>query len=214
MKLLPWNWIVALTILPTLGFGGQDHDQSAELKVGFAQVDITPPVGAIMTGPAFPLAIATEDPLYAKAMLAESGPRTLAIVSVDLVKIRRDLADAAIAEVHERTGIDPDAVLICPPHNHSSPFVPRGGPNNQKYLSTLPGLIAESIEQAHERLRHARMLLGRSLVYEGVNNRRVISKADDMALNTRLTKLDDRHQETLSVSPHDRMRADERLDWL
>ncbi|MFO7901025.1 MAG: hypothetical protein R6U98_00055 [Pirellulaceae bacterium] len=194
MKLLPWNWIVALAILPTLGFGGQDHDQSVELKVGFAQVDITPPVGAIMTGPALPLAIATEDPLYAKAMLVQSGTRTLAIVSVDLVKIRRDLADAAIAEAHERTGIDPDAVLICPTHNHSSPFVPRGGPNNQKYLSTLPGLIAASIEQAHERLQHARMLLGRSLVYEGVNNRRVISKADGMALNTWLKKLDDLEQ--------------------
>ena len=43
-------------------------------------------------------------------------------MGIDLVKIRRDLAEAAIAEASRRTGIDRDAVMICPSHNHSSPF--------------------------------------------------------------------------------------------
>ena len=69
-------------------------------------------------------------------------------------------------------------MMICCSHNHSAPFVPMGGPNNKDYLSTLPGLIADSIEQAHRALQPARMLLGRSLVYDGLHNRRVESKAD------------------------------------
>jgi len=118
----------------------------------------------------------------------------MAIVGVDLVKIRLDLADAAIAQASQRTGIDRDAVMICPSHNHSSPFIPMGGPNNKDYISTLPAIIADSIEQAYGALEPARMFLGRSLVYEGHHNRRVVSKADGLVLNTWLTKLNDLEQ--------------------
>jgi hypothetical protein len=69
-----------------------------------------------------------------------------------------------------------------------------GGPVNKDYLATLPGLIADSIGQAYEALQPARMFLGRSLVYEGHHNRRVISKADGLALNTWLKNLDDLKQ--------------------
>ena len=110
---------------------------------------------------------------------------------MDLVKIRFDLADAAIAQASRRTGIDRDAVMICCSHNHSSPFVPMGGPNNKDYLSALPRLIADSIEQAYKALQPAHMFLGRSLVYDGIHNRRVVSKSDGLVLNTWLEKLND-----------------------
>ena len=169
-------------------------DSPGEPKIGFGQVDITPPVGAIMTGAGLISSMGTDDPLFAKALVAQSGDRTIAIVGVDLVKIRGDLADAAIAEASKRTGIDPDAVMICPSHNHSSPFIPMGGPNNQEYLSALPWLIAESIAEAYGARRPARMLLGRSLVYEGLHNRRVVSKADGLVLNTWMKKVNDLEQ--------------------
>jgi len=130
-------------------------------------------------------------------MVVQSGGRKLAIVGIDLVKIRRDLADQAIALAARRTGIGHDAVLICPSHNHSSPLIPVPGnkttPNNA-YLDALPERIATSVVQANEALQPARMSIGRSLVYEGHVNRRVISKADGLALNTWLKKLDDLEQ--------------------
>ena len=181
-----------LLAVPMFACGGQDPQ--AELKVGFAQADITPPVGALMTGAGIPRSLGMDDPLFARTLVAQSGDQTIAIVGIDLVKIRRDLADAAIAEASKRTGIDRDAVMICPSHNHSSPFVPKGGPNNLEYLSTLPGLIADTIEQAFGARQPARMFLGRSLVYEGHHNRRVISKADGLVLNTWLEKLNDLEQ--------------------
>ncbi len=165
-----------------------------QLRVGFGQTDITPPIGGTMTGAGLLRSVGTEDPLLAKTLVAQSGDRTMAIVGVDLVKIRRDLADAAIAQASQRTGIDRDAVMICASHNHSSPFVPMGGPNNKDYLSTLPGRIADSIERACGALQPARMFLGRSLVFEGLHNRRVVSKADGLVLNTWLDKLDDLEQ--------------------
>ena len=183
----------AVMVLFTLG----SESVRGELKVGFSQVDITPPVGSVITGPGAPVSVGTEDPLRAKAMVVESGDRKLAIVSLDLVKIRHDLADAAIAQASQRTGIARDAVLICPTHNHSSPLIPAQGDKatiNKDYSATLPQLIADSIEQANKALQPARMFLGRSLVFAGNHNRRVISKADGLALNTWLKKLNDLEQ--------------------
>ena len=183
--------IVALIVIAAHAVVAAGEDTAVGLKVGFARIDITPPVGAIMTGPRLDKSVGADDPLFASALVAESGGRSVAIVGIDLVKIRRDLADGAIARASERTGIVREAVMICPSHNHSSPFVPMGGPNNKEYLETLPGLIAKSIEEAHRAMEPVRMFLGRSLVYEGHHNRRVVSKADGMVLNTWLKKLGD-----------------------
>jgi len=185
---------VGLVLFTAPAFAEVGEGPQGELRVGFGESDITPPIGGIMTGAGLLRSVGTDDPLLAKTLVVQSGDRTIAIVGVDLVKIRLDLADAAIAQASQRTGIDPDAVMICPSHNHSSPFVPMGGPNNKDYLSTLPGLIADSIEQAHRALQPARMLLGRSLVYEGLHNRRVVSKSDGLVLNTWLKKLNDLEQ--------------------
>ena len=189
-----WALSALLVLFSGFALAGEGEGARGELRVGFGQVDITPPVGTIITGPAHPRSVGTDDPLLAKALVVQNGDRKLAIVGVDLVKIRRDLTDAAIAQAFQRTGIARDAVMICPSHNHSSPFIPAGGPDNKDYLLALPGLIADSIEQANKALQPARMFLGRSLVYEGHHNRRVVSKADGLVLNTWLKKLNDLEQ--------------------
>ncbi|MEW5980075.1 MAG: hypothetical protein AB1898_30135 [Acidobacteriota bacterium] len=185
---------VALALFAVPAFAVVGEGSVGELKVGFSQVDITPPVGAVITGPVHPVSVGTDDPLSAKALVVQSGDRTLAIVGVDLIAIRHDVADAAIAQASQRTGIAREAVMICPSHNHSSPLVQSTGPTNKDYISTLPGLIADSIERAYKALQPARMFLGRSLVFEGHHNRRVISKADGLVLNTWLKKLNDLEQ--------------------
>ena len=160
----------------------------------FAQVEITPPVGAIITGPMGPASTGTDDPLKARAMVLQSGARKLAIVGVDLVKIRLDLTNKVIELVMQQTDITRDEVLICPSHNHSGPLIPADGDNNKlnkAYIDTLPKLIADGIIQANTTLQPARMSIGRSLVYEGQVNRRVISKADGLVLNNWLKKLND-----------------------
>ena len=174
-----------------------DAGTRAELKAGFAQVDITPPIGDIITGPMGPTSTGTDDPLKARAMVVQSGGRKLAIVGVDLVKFRRDLADKVIELVMQQTDITRDAVLICPSHNHSGPLIPADGDNakaNKAYIDTLPKLVSDAIVQANKALQPARLSIGRSLVLEGHINRRLISKADGLVLNTWLTKLNDLKQ--------------------
>ena len=188
-------WSVAIVLLACVAMARAG--EGGELKVGFSQVEITPPIGGVITGPAGPVSTGTDDPLRARAMVVQSGERKLAIVGVDLVKIRRDLADQAIALVTRNAGIARDAVLICPSHNHSSPLIQMHGDNataNKAYIQTLPKLIADCITQANGALQPARLFVGRSLVYEGHCNRRVISKEDGLALNVWLKKLDDLKQ--------------------
>jgi len=186
-----------LVFLSAAAMTGRGAAAEGDLLVGFSQVDITPPVGAIITGPRGHASTGADDPLLARAMVVQSGERKLTIVGVDLVKIRRDLADQSIALVTQQTDIARDAVLICPSHNHSSPLIPAQGDNataNKAYIDTLPGLISTCVVQANKALQPARMSIGRSLVYEGHINRRVISKMDGLALNTWLKKLDDLRQ--------------------
>ena len=199
-KIKFWNefsFAIALMFSAVTAVAAGGDGTRGELKVGFSQIDITPPAGAIITGPSGPVSTGTDDPLRARAMVVQSGDRKLVIVGVDLVKIRHDLADKAIALVTQRTGITRDAVLICASHNHSSPLIPMQGDKataNKAYIDTLPRLIADCIEQANKALQPARMSIGRSLVYEGHINRRVISKADGLVLNIWLKKLNDLKQ--------------------
>lgn len=168
-----------------------------DLRVGFAQVEITPPVGATITGPMGPKSTGTDDPLRARAMVVQSGNRKLAIVGLDLVKFRLDLSDKTIALVTQQTDITREGILICPSHNHSSPLIPADGEKaavNREYINTLPQLIADAIVQANRALQPARMSIGRSIVLEGHINRRLIAKSDGLVLNTWLKKLDDLQQ--------------------
>ena len=188
---------VVLILFAAAAFAAGAKGAPGELRVGFGQVDITPPVGAIITGPGGPASTGTDDPLRARAMVVQSGDCKLAFVGLDLVKIRHDLTDRTIALVTQQTGITRDAVLICPSHNHSSPLIPAQGDKataNKAYIETLPKLISDSIVQANKALQPARMSIGRSLVYEGHINRRVISKADGLVLNVWLKKLNDLKQ--------------------
>jgi hypothetical protein len=92
-----------------------------------------------------------------------------------------------IAEATRRTGIDPAAILITGSHTHSGPYTIDGlyvmNVTDAAYLATLPGLVAESIEKANRALQPATMQIGRTLVYHGLHNRRVLCP-DGKAFNT------------------------------
>ncbi|MHB1294216.1 MAG: hypothetical protein ACYC4R_04370 [Anaerolineae bacterium] len=157
------------------------------LRVGCAEVDITPPVGTRMLG-GFGVRISTgtADPLLAKALVVTDGCKQLALVGVDLALFPRELADRAIAEASRLTGMPAGAIMISATHTHTGPdtsgvFFPDALDND--YMSRLPGIIAGCIQAAQGRLRSATMHIGRSLVYHGLHNRRVVCK-DGKALNT------------------------------
>ena len=128
--------------------------RNAPLLVGTAEVDITPPVGTALAGSLKPrTSIGVQDPLYAKAIVLESGGRKLAYVILDLIKLARAEGDRGVALANERTGIPPDQIVWAASHTHTGPYTApifgaEEGGINEAWLEGLPKKFAESVSKA------------------------------------------------------------------
>ena len=133
------------------------------MRAGFAQTDLTPPVGVELCGFGFfrrRRSNGMYEPLYAKAMAVEAGGTEVLIVACDLIGLTREIADEVRSYASEWTGVPVGAIMLCCTHTHSGPatldFVGVGEPD-QRYVARLPGRIAQAARQAHESLIEARM---------------------------------------------------------
>ncbi len=133
------------------------------MRAGFAQTDLTPPVGVELCGFGFfrrRRSNGEYEPLYAKAMVVEADGTEVLIVACDLIGLTREIADEVRSCASELTGIPVEAIMLCCTHTHSGPatldFVGLGEPDH-RYLAGLPGKIAQAARLAHENLAEARM---------------------------------------------------------
>jgi neutral ceramidase len=150
---------------------------ASALRIGAAEIDITPPVGYRMAG-YFNERISTgvHDPLHAKAIVIEQGRRQLALVSCDLVGVQlRDTASAR-AQASQRTGIPVTNIVICATHSHTGPLYEGalrayfhetalrklGEDPHEKvdYSAFLTERLVEVIVQAEANLRPAELQVG------------------------------------------------------
>ena len=94
-------------------------------KAGWAEVDITPPLGLPMggRGARFTPGASVLDPLYASALMLEDGDgRRLLLVSFDLIGMSLRTSAALRFELAALTGIPYDAVVLNFAHPHSGPM--------------------------------------------------------------------------------------------
>jgi hypothetical protein len=134
-----------------------------EVRVGASSLVITPPLGVAMAGYYSERgATAVHDDLYARALVIESGGTKAALVSLDLISTSRAFVEEARREIERLTGIPGGHVMISASHTHTGPILARTsrrydlqGAQNERaveFITKLPGLIAESVKQANERL--------------------------------------------------------------
>lgn len=154
------------------------------LLAGAAKVDVSPQKFPVIINCGFLERTASklQAPLYARAIVLESGRERVAIAVVDSCMMPRDLIDRAKAEASKKTGIPVNRMLIAATHTHSAPAsMPCLGSRAQTdYAEWLPGRIAEAIDQAAKRMVPARA--GWAVVEdaEHTHNRRWIYRADKM----------------------------------
>jgi hypothetical protein len=110
-------------LLPGCCHTGPRASRATGLRIGAAEIDITPPVGYRMAG-YFNERISTgvHDPLHAKAIVLQQGRDQLALVSCDLVGVQLSDTASARAQASEHTGIPVSHIVICATHSHTGPL--------------------------------------------------------------------------------------------
>jgi neutral ceramidase len=114
-------------------------DQSAAMKAGFAEADITPQIGMEQPGGYGKSYHQTlHDPCKVRAAVFDDGQRRVAVMGVDALAIGRSLVEKARRQIIEKTGIPAGSILISASHSHSSG--PLFGTRPEEYADA-PSLI-------------------------------------------------------------------------
>lgn len=109
----------------------------SKVKIGWAEVDITPKEKISLAGQFFErISDEVESPISAIAMAVESGDEQMIICEVDVVSIGENLHKAIKERVALATGISPDKVITAAIHTHTSYVYDRGqsGANSKSFL--------------------------------------------------------------------------------
>jgi hypothetical protein len=127
MKPIAPGLIFVLLLCVCLLLGCQNTARQAvpapALRIGAAEVDITPPIGYRLAGYfSERLSTGVHDPLHAKALVLQQGPQQLALVACDLIGVPLDVTTNARARTSKRTGIPVSNIVICATHTHTGPL--------------------------------------------------------------------------------------------
>jgi len=170
----------------------ENRCEPGTLRVGAAQVDITPSAGVHLSGAvgAFRPARMVLDPLYAKALVLERDGHSLCLVVLDLTIVTGDWTARIRQAASERFGLPPEAVMVHVTQTHSAPSlgdfmvdrdfdgVPsdkawlRGG--DPQYYEYAFARVIEAMELAHAGLQPVRMRVGRGIEGRLAFNRRAV----------------------------------------
>lgn len=152
----------------------------SSLWVGAAEVDITPPIGTAMVGSLVPrFSTGIDDPLRVKALVLESGPLQMAIVTLDLATLPRRWGDACVKAAAEKTGIPPEHIVWCASHTHTGPiaepevYLDGVNPSDLAWIENLPAQFADAVAQALARRQAVRVSRCRTFCPGVASSRRV-----------------------------------------
>lgn len=163
----------------------------SELRIGMAEVDYAPPPGLPILGHLRDdyLARGTHDPLYAKAMVLEQDGTKLAILSVDVCLLPRQLAAMMREHIAGQCGLPAENTLICATHIHSGPAVTRiyeTPKANDVAVEKLMRRAADAVVEADRALAPGALRAGYADEGRLVFNRRLRDTAGNLRMNWEL----------------------------
>lgn len=123
------------------------------LKIGFAEEDITPPLGQRIVGHFNDIRVESiNDPLYARAMAVE-GNMPFIFITCDLLSLRRTTVMEVRQKIEQATGVPGDHVVVSTTHTHTGPSTARifGLDPDDDYLRFLVERISQTGIRAYRK---------------------------------------------------------------
>ncbi len=149
------------------------------LRAGFAEIDITPPVGTEIIGWLRKVvSTAVEDPLFARAGVFESGGNRIGFLQLDLLSIRWKQVERIRQGITERFGFPGENVMVAATHNHAGPAVVHCGDarRDDAYLTELETRAVTVFGQALASMQEAEIAFGSCFEHSVAFNRRMVMR--------------------------------------
>lgn len=154
------------------------QDKPPVFRAGFAEVDITPPLGTPKQGAnSKNVARSLKDPLYARAAVFELGGERCAILQLDTALILAADTASIRARIEKEQRFPGDRVMVAATHNHAGPaLINEALPRSETYVETLVERCAEALGRALGGLKEAEVALGVAFEFGVSHNRRVVMR--------------------------------------
>ena len=154
----------------------------AGFRAGASAVDIAPQSWPVRVNAMFTERAAdhVEDALWAKSLSLGQGNETIILCVVDTCMMPRDLIDQAKQQVQVMTGVSTDRMMVSATHTHSAPSAMGclGSRVDPAYARLLPSLLAQSMIEAFQRMKPARLAWAQKDDWDHTFNRRWIRRPD------------------------------------
>lgn len=132
------------------------------LTAGFAQADITPPLGVGMAGYGSRVkpSETVKDPLIAQALVFASGEQAVALVCLDNIGLTWDMVCAVRERAAAAAGIPEGQIMVCGSHTHWGPmtsgdeYMPQylrdtiSPEYNEQLINAAAGAVAQARQSA------------------------------------------------------------------
>jgi hypothetical protein len=156
--------------------------ESAISQAGWAEVEITPPLGIGLGGRGGPETLAKKvlDPLYAQVLyLKDPKGVGFVLVSFDLIGLPHDLSDRLRTDIVNELGVEWNLVVLNASHTHSGPYMIRSlmagvGPAPQieiDYFKALEDKIVAAIRSAAKTMKPVKVEAFQGTSNVGINRR-------------------------------------------
>ena len=129
--------------------------QSGQLRVGTACLDVSPTVTPFQLRSGKSSFV--HDPLHVRAVAFKCGEGRAVICLIDAIGIGREMSDIAKSRAAEKSGWNPEDMLICATHTHTAPKGGEGMPGREAYEKLKYEKLEEAIVQAIQSMEPARV---------------------------------------------------------
>ena len=149
------------------------------LHAGFAEIDITPPVGTHKAG--WLKRIVSDSvihPLYARAAVLEVSPDRIAFIQLDTLSIRWTQVNEIRQGIERAYGFPGAHIMVAATHNHAGPAVANVGAvrRDEEYVRTLVNKCVRVFGEALSKRQEAEIGFGHVCEFEVAHNRRVVMR--------------------------------------